>query len=334
MAKASIQIDVTYSVPGGEAGRASVDTEMPENSGKGLSGSGDSDGARSTLVTEAAGAETTTEDHDRIPDNATVTAASISISLNCPGAAAPISLQDRANHSVEGRVDGNCIETIAVNKVENGTRVVTTTRKKRRCCGEGAKIALADQVRDELVIFKDEIKTLIDSKLDGPATTKPKPDTKVWFGLRFSPEEDGLVEQVIADSPSEDEGIKPGDQVVAINEVSLEELGGVSAFLGEQSSFEPVAFKLKRVGKSLNVEIRPAPRLAASADIIGAFSMDRACGDDCECSKRVKRSLCGKVWRYMGDGPHGGVVYEELCITIEAGNPDPIEHSCGAGEYF
>ncbi len=333
MAKASIQIRVDYSVPGGAGGTASVSTEMPNGTGKALSGSGDSDGAKSTLVTEAGGTETTTEDHDGAPPNATVTRASITLSLNCPGGAAPITLEDNSNHSVQGRVDGNCIETIAVNKVRNGLRVVTTTRKKRRCCGDGAKAAAADTVRDELVAFKEEIRDLLDEKFDAGAAVDGDAE-QVWLGLRLSGDDGPRIGKVLSDSPAEDAGLKPGDRLIALNDTPLEEAGGLGELLAGLSPFSPIAISLQRGKKDVSVELAPAPRLAAVADIVGAFSMDRACGDDCECSKKVRRSLCGKAWRYLGDGPNGGVMYEELCITIQAGNPNPIEHSCGAGEYF
>lgn len=253
--------------------------------------------------------------------------------------------------SVSGRVDGECLVITAVNSTGNAVDSVETIAETtlETCCRVPSKkvsfddskllegvAALLDERFDKL---RDEMSDAVDERLgelldpDGGALEEAGPG--VWLGLGFKADGGLSVTGTLPGSPAAGGAVKKGDVVRAVNSAAVDSLDQLIALLAELSVFEPFMLSLQRGDKEVEAKVTGSPRLLPNGDMISAFTMNKACGEDCECSKTERRSICGKAWRYLGDHESGALAYEEQCITINPRNtPSKTMHVCGVALFI
>ncbi len=286
------------------------------------------------------------------PAGQTFRSATITMRLNCdpPKTATPVTLT--GNVSVSGRVDGECVVVTAVNSTGDpvtGVEQITETSVRSCCKAPGGNASFEDPVLldglakmldDRFDLFRTEIVTLMgasgnpeDGRTDNPEDFAS--GMGVWLGLGFKADAGLQVAGALPGSPASASTIKKGDVVRAVNGKSVETLDQLMTMLAELSILEPAGLTVLRDDETEEVKVDTSPRLLPNGDMISAFTMNRACGEDCECSRTVTRAICGKGWRYLGEHESGALAYEEQCITINPRvTPVKTVHVCGLALFI
>lgn len=318
---------------------------------KTISGKADATESRVSWDTNnPAGKEIKTE-RTAPPDGQVFESATIIMTLTgCPPGKSAATLTGSGNVSVEGWVENGCIYIKTVNREGNAqqNKETITELTQESCCKSAGQSALPQSENNEALLaavdtrldqFLAQVNALIDARMGG-GSSKRGDDTGVhdgvWLGLGLR-EIDG--ELVIAGTepagPSAGFGLVKGDRLEAIDETPVASVSAAFEVLSGASPFKPVTLTARRSGKdNVTVALYGSPRRLPNGNMYTAFQMDKACGDDCNCTKDETRSICGKEWYLLSSPPDGAMVYEEVCITI---NPrkSPVKdvHSCGLA-YF
>src|SRR5262245_18153891 len=93
--------------------------------------------------------------------------------------------------------------------------------------------------------------------------------SRPYLGVLVGPAEEGkpglLVREVTANSPAAKAGLKPGDQVIKIDDKDVTDMGMFLKSIGDRKPGDKVNFKVVRDGKEQNLEAVLGERPAETA---------------------------------------------------------------------
>ena len=83
----------------------------------------------------------------------------------------------------------------------------------------------------------------------------------------------------------------------------------------------------------LILRLRPG-LLRLGKDIHGPSKDGVMCDESCHCKVKA-RATCQEEWFYVGEGPHGGVLYRKTCSALDIDTWEVLTNfNCGNKEYF
>ena len=341
MGSARLNITVSYDADGVPADRP-VSDSVDTLSGAKLEGRGDQSSARTMReVPNGAGATTKRERVSEPPKDAKITNASVRMALTCDDGTSH-TLDDTGNHSVSGKLDGECIEITATDRTRNGEIVETVTRTQRWCCGQDKVSALPSGERAALWAELDALKArLASARPEAPGRLPPSGGEDRPAGLRARPRTwaapaggEMKIGSVMAKSPAEAAGLKRKDIILDIGGKTPESADALSEIVGALTPAEPVELTLARGKRERTLKIVPGLLLLKDLDVMGDPVEGRECDGECRCTKENPDRFCMRLWLYAGEGPNGGVLFEHHCVSVQNdGEGRLLSSECGVGEY-
>jgi hypothetical protein len=276
-----------------------------------LSGSGDISGASTSKTVPVQGGTDQTDKKTPVPTGGKFTKATVKAKLDCPGG--PKTGELSGNVSVSGRVEGNCIVITAVDRVTaDGTE--TTITKTRNICCDG-QVLLAEFDEKSLVAQRG------------------------WMGLSLAAGENGaIVRKVLPRSPAEKAKLRTGDIIQRIGKHAVSGPGAVRTLLAEIRTRAKVNLAIKRGSRNVTLGISLERVRLVGVDFGGEPVEDMKCDSNCECAVKAEGFICTHLWRYVGEGPNGGALLREICVSVDPDDEDPDTSiritRCGFGEFF
>lgn len=342
MASATIKIDVQYDPPNPQpnppvpVGPASAEDGIGDTGNSSLSGSGSSSGASTDKTVPAPNGTDQTQQTTPVPAGAKFREATVTMTLNCPNE--PLrTLTLTGNVSVSGRVEGNCIVVTAVNQeTVNGRTIKTTTKTRKRCCGDKAAAAEGENsllfVRQELAELRELLTTGRQSGGVPQILTKPRR----WFGLSLRGGGESALEvaHIMNGCAASEAGLRVGDRIMEVAGRKVSNIAELVGRLAAAPAGRAVALGIVRGSRKQRIAVRPTTRLFRGNDVPGDVIEDKKCDAACNCTVNSPGAVCASYWAYRGDGPNGGVLYDLSCTAFGPNLEVVSEKECGLGEYI
>ena len=144
-----------------------------------------------------------------------------------------------------------------------------------------------------------------------------------------------LVRDVIEYTAARGSRLQRGDRLVAIGKQPITSLQDVQEAVDGLALGRKTTLTIIRGKKEHALALVPEAVVFADGDIKGANVRNKRCDDYCDCTVPRRNTGCQTVWRFRGNGPNGGLLYEKQCGALDLGNFKIIDNrSCGVAEYF
>jgi hypothetical protein len=158
-----------------------------------------------------------------------------------------------------------------------------------------------------------------------------------WLGASFSKREGGrlTVRDIIAGTAAERADLKRGDVLIAIGACSIVEPADLSKAFVSAIPGDEIGIKILRDGHETSVSVVSEAVVFGNADIKGPNVNGKRCDACCDCTIPRPNTGCQTVWKFRGNGPNGGLLYEKQCGALDLTTLQIVSNfSCGTGEYF
>ena len=145
----------------------------------------------------------------------------------------------------------------------------------------------------------------------------------------------GKVEFILPGSPAETAGLDGGAAVTKIGGVDIAKIGDAVACLAAAAFEMPVSVEVERAGERSVVQIVPAPTLFPDHAFGRGLEFNKFCDKNCDCTIEQPGWICKTIYRYVGEGPNGGVLIQKICVSVDPSPPHSVEIPtvCWTGEF-
>ena len=155
------------------------------------------------------------------------------------------------------------------------------------------------------------------------------------FSAAVGPGRTIAVDAVLPNSPAEAAGLEHGAVINALNGESVADFEALVACMKGASLDKALALSTQADGKESIVEIVPTLVIFPYHAFAAGLEINKFCDSNCDCTLDQPGWFCKTIYRHLGDGPHGGVLLQKICVSID---PSPALHVelptvCWTGEF-
>ncbi len=151
----------------------------------------------------------------------------------------------------------------------------------------------------------------------------------------YTDSEVGLkVKGVLPNSPAASIDLREFDRITHIGEQGIFQVEDVTNILSKITPGITIPITVQRDGNIIHTKLEPILVYFPYQSFASDFELNKFCDSDCNCTLDQLGFFCITIYRYIAEGPNGGVLLQKICIATEGPGQPEFPTVCDVHEYF
>ena len=142
------------------------------------------------------------------------------------------------------------------------------------------------------------------------------------------------VKSVLKNSPAGYIELREGDRITHIGEQGISQAKDVTNVLAKTTPGITIQITVQRNGSLISAKLKPILVYFPYQSFTSGFEINKFCDSDCNCTLDQPGFFCITIYRYIGEGPNGGVLLQKICVATEGPGQPEFPTACEVHEYF
>ena len=151
----------------------------------------------------------------------------------------------------------------------------------------------------------------------------------------YTDSEVGLkVKGILPNSPAASIELREYDRITHIGEQDISQIKDMINVLGNITPGMTIPITVQKDGNLIQTKLKPLLVYFPYQSFASDFELNKFCDSDCNCTLDQPGFFCITIYRYIGEGPNGGVLLQKICIATEGPGQPEFPTACEVHEYF